>query len=70
VSVLNEKAYKALMSHDKEALKKEGCLFTADFKGPEMEGKVSLPPGFSWFIIENQSDKTVEFHLQCFPPED
>jgi hypothetical protein len=35
-------------------------------QGLEMDGKVAVPEGTSWFMIENKSDTPVEFHLKCY----
>jgi len=53
---------------DRKALKKEEVLLTEDSKEAALEGKVTLPVGSSWFIIENRTDKKVEMHLQCLAP--
>src|SRR5260370_2944577 len=49
-------------------INKEDNLLTTDSKALTYEGKVRVLPGSSWFIIENQTEKDVEFHLQCFAP--
>jgi hypothetical protein len=68
VTVVTEKGYKALQGGDKNAFDKRDVLLTVDSKEPSHEGKVTLPAGSSYFIIENQTDKKMELHLQCFPP--
>jgi hypothetical protein len=68
ITVVTEKGYKALQGGDKKAFDKRDILLTVDSKEPSQEGKVTLPAGSSYFIIENQTDKKVELHLQCFPP--
>jgi hypothetical protein len=68
VTVVNDKGYKALQADKKKAFSKEDVLLTADSKEPSYDGKVTLPPGSSWFIIENRMDKNAEIHLQCFAP--
>jgi hypothetical protein len=68
VTVVTEKGYKALQAGDRKALKKEEVLLTEDSKEAALEGKVTLPVGSSWFIIENRTDKKVEMHLQCLAP--
>ncbi len=68
VTVVTDKGYKALQGADRKALKKEDILLTEDSKEPTLEGKVTLPAGSSWFIIENRTDKKAEIQLQCFPP--
>jgi hypothetical protein len=66
VTVVTDRTYRALTNRDRKAMRKEDVLLTVDAKGPTYEGKVPVPPGTSWFIIENQSDSDVEFQLQCF----
>jgi hypothetical protein len=68
VTVVTAKGYQALKGDDPKALDKADVLLTVDSKGPTHEGKVTLPAGSSYFIIENQADKKAEVHLQCFPP--
>jgi hypothetical protein len=67
VIVVTDKAHKAIKTNDRKAMK-EGLLLTVDSKATTYEGKVNLPAGSSHFIIENQTDKKVELHLQCFAP--
>jgi hypothetical protein len=68
VTVITEKGYKWLRSRERKGLNKADVLLTVDSKALTYEGKVALPAGSSYFIIENQTDKKVEVHLQCFPP--
>jgi hypothetical protein len=68
VTVVTEKGYKAMQRGDKKAFDKADVLLTLDVKEGTHEGKVTLPAGSSYFIIENQTDKKAEIHLQCFPP--
>jgi hypothetical protein len=68
VTVVTDKGYKAMQGGNRKAFSKEDVLMTADSKELTYEGKVTLPPGSSWFIIENQTDKSAELHLQCFAP--
>jgi hypothetical protein len=68
VTVVTDKGYKAVQGSNRKALNKEDVLLTADSKESTYEGNVTLPPGSSWFIIENQSAKNAELHLQCFAP--
>jgi hypothetical protein len=65
VSLVTDKGYKALQGGDKKSFKKDYVLLTVDSKGPSYEGKATIPTGSSYFIIENQTGKKVEFHLQC-----
>jgi hypothetical protein len=66
VTVITDKGYKALQG--KQKVRKEDVLLTLDSKEPTLEGSVTVPAGSSWFIIENQTDKDAEIHLQCFAP--
>jgi hypothetical protein len=66
--VVTEKGYKAVQGGNRNALSKEDVLFTTDSKESTYEGKVTLPPGSVWFILENQMDKYAEIRLQCFAP--
>jgi hypothetical protein len=67
VTVVTDKGYKAMMAKNKGGFTKTDILLTVDSKENTYEGKVTIPAGSSYFIIENQSDKKVEFHLECFP---
>jgi hypothetical protein len=67
ITVVTDRAIKAMQSGDRKPIDKSDVLLTADSNSPSYEGKVTLPAGSSWFIIENRSEKAVEFHLQCFP---
>ncbi len=67
VTVVTGPAHKALMAGDKKPLSQSDLLLTVDSKGPTHEGTVTIPAGGSYFILENQAGKPVEFHLQCFP---
>jgi hypothetical protein len=64
VTVVTDRGYKALVGGG--AMSKEDGLFSIDSKGPTFEGKVTVPLGSSWFIIENQANQSVEIHLECF----
>jgi uncharacterized protein YceK len=68
VSVITDKGYKALQSGNQNGPAKADVLLTIDSKEPTLERSVTVSAGSSWFIIENQTDKNVEFHLQCFAP--
>jgi hypothetical protein len=66
VTVVTDQALKALRSGNQKALNKSDILLMTDSTPTTYAGKVTVPPGSSWFIIENQTDKAVEFHLECF----
>lgn len=66
ITLVTNRGYRAILSQDRSAFKKEDVLLTADAKGTTYKGKAFVPPGSSWFIIENQTDKTVMMRLQCF----
>jgi hypothetical protein len=68
VTVITDKGYKALQGGDRNPVAKEDVLLTVDSKEPTLEKSITVPAGSSWFIIENQTDKNVEIHLQCFAP--
>ena len=59
-------AHQKLMNGNDKALTKSDMLFDANPDGPIFEGKVTVPAGSVFFIIENRDTKEVEFHLQCF----
>ncbi len=69
VTIVTERGYRALQSGNQAAFKKEDMLLTFDSKQPQVERSITVPPGSSWFIIENQLDRSAEIHLQCFTPK-
>jgi hypothetical protein len=66
VTLVTAKGYEALLKRDLNSLSKSDLLLTVNSKEATHEGKVTVLPGTYWFILENQTDKTVEFRLQCF----
>lgn len=65
VTVVTDKGRQALLAGGK--VDQAEMLLTQDYKTPVAEGKVKLPAGKSWFIIENQTDKPANVRLECFP---
>ena len=68
VTIVAEAGYQAMKNNDRKNFKKSDMLLTVDSKENNYDGKVTVPAGTSWFIIENQAKTEVEFHLQCFAP--
>jgi hypothetical protein len=68
VTVVTDAAYKAVVSGGGQLPRKEDILLRVDSQGPSVDGKVTVPPGSSWFIIANQTNQTVRLHLLCFVP--
>jgi hypothetical protein len=68
VTVVTAKGYQAAQGSGGKKVAREDVLLTADCKGTAYDGKVTLPAGSSYFIIENQTDKNAEIRLECFPP--
>jgi hypothetical protein len=66
VTVVTDKGYQSLQGGSQQAFDKRELLLTLDSRETSMEGRVTVPAGRSWFIIENQTNKNVEMHLQCF----
>jgi len=58
--------YQAIKKNDLKNFKKSDMLLTVNSKENTYAGKVTVSPGTTWFILENQEKKQVEFHLQCF----
>ena len=67
LTIVTEKGYKALTGSDKNAFDKADFLHKDDSTGSSLEGSITLPPGSSYFIIQNRSDQKVEIRLECFP---
>jgi hypothetical protein len=68
VSVLKDDAYRALVGGTGGAINPDDVLLTIDSPEPELEQPLTVGPGATWFIIQNQTDREVELHLQCFAP--
>ena len=66
VTVVTDKAYKALQANQR--IDKKDVLLTVNSKETSFEKSVTVAAGSTWLIIENQTDKRVEFHLECFEP--
>jgi len=66
VTVITDKGYRALQA--KQKVNKDDILLTFDSQEPTLERSLTVGAGSTWFILENHTDKTVEFRLQCFEP--
>ncbi|QJW96578.1 hypothetical protein [Frigoriglobus tundricola] len=64
ITVVTDKGYKAVTGKGK--INKSDVLLTVDAKPPSYEGRVVVPAGTSWFIIENQSGAAASIRLECF----
>jgi hypothetical protein len=64
VTIITDKGYQALTSRGKPD--RSDLLLTVDAKPPSYEGRITVPPGRAWFIIENQSDATAQIRLECY----
>jgi hypothetical protein len=69
VTVVTDQGYKAMKAGNRAAFNKQDVLLTVDAPGPTLERSVTLPPGSSWFIIENRSNQTAQIRLECFAKE-
>jgi hypothetical protein len=65
--VVADRGYKAIL--DGAALRKEDGLLSQDSRGPTLEGRVTVPVGSSWFLLENQTNHAVEMRLECSAAE-
>ena len=65
ITVVTDRTRKAALSGDQQPLKKSDVLFLVDSTETTYAGKVTVPPGTSWFVIENRADREVEFRLEC-----
>ena len=63
VSVVTDTGLKAIQGGSGPT--QQDLLMTADSKGNSYEGKVTLPVGSSWFIIENRTGQKVNLRLVC-----
>jgi predicted Zn finger-like uncharacterized protein len=64
VSVVTEHGFRTFQ--DGGEIPKEDFLLHHDCKEPQDTGVVNISPGFTFFIIRNQTDGPVEFHLECY----
>jgi hypothetical protein len=68
VTLVADRTYQAIQQRDRSAMKREDTVITID-PGPVFERDLAVPrAGSYWFIVENQSDREVEMHLQCSAP--
>jgi hypothetical protein len=68
VIFVTDKGWQGAQGRDRKAASKEDLLLVLDSKGPEtvLEENVNVPAGRSWIMVENRTDKAVEFHVQLF----
>ena len=66
VTVVTGEGYDALRRGDRTALSKRDVLLTVDSPDTSYEGRVTLPQGSSWFIIQNQTQVQAAMTLQCY----
>jgi len=67
VTLVTDRAYRAIQRRDARALQKEDVLLTVDSAdAPVFEQRVTVPEGSSWFILLNRTDKPAEMRLQCY----
>ena len=66
ITVVTDKGYRAMMRRDMASFSSSDMLMTVDSPGGEYEGTVTIPPGSSWFIIENQTDDEARIRLECY----
>ncbi len=67
ITIITDRGYKVLTSGNPAAMSKADVLLSVDGTPPSYEGRVTVPPGMSWFIIENRSDAEAQIRLECFP---
>lgn len=64
VTVISGRGFQALQAGGRGS--KEDLLLVADPQSTSYEGRVTLPPGSSYIILENRAAQAVRFRLQCF----
>ncbi len=64
ITVVTDKGHMAIKG--KEQFDRSDMLLIVDAKPPSYEGRVVVPAGTSWFIIENQSEAVASIRLECF----
>jgi hypothetical protein len=64
VFVVTDRGYKAIQA--KGPIQKQDVLTMIDSQESVVEGSVRLPPGSSWWIVENRGPRAGEFRLQCY----
>jgi hypothetical protein len=63
VTIITDKGMQAVRGGSGPA--QEDLLMTADSRGNTHEGKITLPAGSSWFIIENHAGRPATLRLVC-----
>jgi hypothetical protein len=66
VTLVTGQAYNDMVAGKKKRLTREDVLHTSDCRPPSFEKTLKLAKGNYYFILENQSDKKVDIHLECF----
>lgn len=66
VIFISGKGYQALLARNADAIERSDLILNVPSTTSPYEKTVTAPPGSSWFIIENLSDKTVKMRLRCY----
>lgn len=66
VTVIADRSYQALLANNPKGMVKSDVLLTVNAKPPAYEGRLAVPAGRFWFIIENQSDAPADIRLECY----
>lgn len=66
VSVVTDAARQALVANNPAGFNKADVFLTADGQPPAYEGRVTVPAGKHWFIIENRSGAPADMRLECW----
>jgi hypothetical protein len=66
ITIVTDKAYQAMKRGSTAKIGRSEGLFMTEAQPPSYEGRVTVPPGMAWIIIENQSDTPATIQLECF----
>lgn len=68
IIVLSGKGYQALLAKDMDAIERSDLILNLPSVPTPYTRTVTVPPGSSYFIIENLSDQSVKMRLKCYDP--
>jgi hypothetical protein len=66
IIVLSGKGYQALLVKDMDAIERSDLILNLPSVPTPYKRTVTAPPGSSYFIIQNLSDKTAKMRLRCY----
>ncbi|MEZ5385078.1 MAG: hypothetical protein R3F13_06135 [Prosthecobacter sp.] len=68
IIIISGKRQQAQLAKDIDAIERSDLILDLPSVPTPYTRTVTVPPGSSWFIIENLSDQNVKMHLKCYVP--